>query len=197
MVYLLLKNIRQIILIISTLLLAACSSSPISIQLQPELSSNQTTAPLMSKTIWEVSSQDHRIAQYLIEVTKGEKAATLINESKSSRLIIENSLQQQWSKHGLRFNADSADKINIQLIKLLAKVEQNTVTHNIDSEIVIKVELSTKKQIFSKIFTSHLTKEGAFTANIKKVNEQLNIQLSQLLNEIIQDPQLNAKLQQL
>ena len=197
MVYLLLKNFRLTILIISTLLLVACSTSPISMQLQPELSSNQAAVPLTSKTIWEINSQDHRIAQYLIEVTKGEGAATLINESKSSRLIIENTLQQQWSKRGLRFNTNSTDKINIQLIKLLAKVEQKTLTHNIDSKIVIKVELNTKKQLFRKIFTAHLTKEGAFTANIKKVSEQLNIQLSQLLNEIIQDPQLNVKLQQL
>lgn len=197
MINLFLKNIRQSILLISPLLLVACSSTPISMQLQPELSSGKAAATLTSKTIWQINSQDHRIAQYLIEVTKGEGAATLINESKSSRLIIEKALQQQWSKHGLRFNTNSADKINIQLIKLLAKVEQKTVAHDIDSEIAIKVKLSTKKQIFSKVFTSHLTKEGAFTANINKVSEQLNTQLSQLLNEIIQDPQLNAKLQQL
>ena len=91
----------------------------------------------------------------------------------------------------------SKNKINIQLIKLLAKVEQNTLTHNIDSKMIIKVELSTKSKIFSKTFTSRFTKEGPFNVDIKKTAEQLNIQLSQLLNEIIQDPQLNAKLQQL
>ena len=196
MIYLLLKNIHKAILFISSFLLVACSTSLVSMQLQPELSSTQT-APLTSKVVWEISSQDLRIAQYLIEVTKGEDAATLINESQSSRLIIENALQQQWSKHGLIFTANSTDKINIQLIKLLAKVEQNTLTHNINSTIVIKVKLKTKNKIFSKIFRSRFTKEGPFAADIEKVSEQLNVQLSQLLNEIIQDPELSAKLQQL
>lgn len=197
MVYLLLKNIHKVILFISSLLLVACSSSPVSMQLQPELSSLQTASPLTNKIVWEISSQDRRIEQYLIEVTKGRNAATLINESQSSRLIIENALQQQWSKHGLRFSADSTDKINIQLIKLLAKVKQNTLTHNTHSKIVIKVELSTKNKIFSKIFSSRFTQEGVFAADINKISEQLNVQLSQLLNEIIQDSELNAKLQQL
>ena len=196
MVYLLLKKIRQTTLIICTILLVSCST-PISIQLQPELPANQTALPLTNKTAWKIDSQDQRIAQYLIEVTKDEGAATLINGSQNSRLLIENILQQQWSKLGLKFNDNSADKINIQLIKLLAKVEQNTLTHNIDSKMIIKVELSTKSKIFSKTFTSRFTKEGPFNVDIKKTAEQLNIQLSQLLNEIIQDPQLNAKLQQL
>ncbi len=197
MIDLLLKNIHRTLFIIAPLLLAACSSSPISMQLQPELALTQTSEPLISQSSWGINSQDHRIEKYLIEVSKGEKAATLINESQSSRLIIETALQQQWHKQGLRFNAESSNNINIKLIKLLAKVEQKTLTHHIASKIVIKVELSSKKQTFSKIFTLQSSKKGIFSANIDKVGEQLNIQLTQVLNEIIKDPQLNAKLQQL
>ena len=179
------------------MLLIACSTPPLSMQLQPELAANQPSRPLTNKADWGIGSQDQRIAQYLIEITKGEGAATLVNESQSSRLIIENTLQQQWSKNGIRFTADSTDKINIQLIKLLTKVEQNPLSHKINSTIVIKVELSTKGKVFSKTFRSRFTKEGPFSADIKKTGKQLNIQLSQLLTEIVQDPQLNAKLKQL
>ncbi len=193
----LLKNIHRTLLIIAPLLLVACTSSPISMQLQPELTVTQTSEPLISKSSWAINSQDHRIEKYLIEVSKGEKAATLINESQSSRLIIETALQQQWHKKGLRFNAESSNKINIELIKLLAKVEQKTLTHNIATKIVIKVELSSRAQTFSKIFTLQSTKKGVFTANTQKLGEQLNTQLAQVLNEIIKDPQLHVKLQQL
>ncbi len=197
MIHLLLKSAHNALLIISAVLLAACSTSPASVQLQPELSLNQTGKLLQSKLIWNISSQDQRIAHYLIEITDGDNAATLINESQSSRLIIENVLHKQWIKQGLTFKADSEDKIDIQLIKLLAKVEQNTLTHNINSKIVIKVKLSSENTIFSKTFKSRFNQEGVFTADSKQVTEQLNDQLSQLLNEIIQDPELNAKLQQL
>lgn len=193
----LLKNIHRTLFIIAPLLLVACSSSPISMQLQPELALSKTSEPLISQSTWGINSQDHRIEKYLIEVSKGEKAATLINESQSSRLIIETALQQQWHQQGLRFNDQSSHNINLELIKLLAKVEQKTLSHHIASKIVIKVELSSKRQTFSKIFTLQSTKKGVFTANIEKVGEQLNIQLAQVLNEIIKDPQLNAKLQQL
>ena len=197
MIYLILKKISQSTIIMSIILLVGCATPPVSIRLQPNLAMNQATHPFTNKTAWEINSQDHRIAQYLIEVTKGKGVAILVNESQSSRLIIENTLQQQWHNHGLNIKTNSADKINIQLIKLLVKVQQDPVVHNIDANIIINVELKTENKVFSKIFRSHSTKEALFSADIKKTGKQLNIQLSQLLSEIVQDPELNAKLQQL
>jgi uncharacterized lipoprotein len=166
-------------------------------QLQPELSAAQTANSLISRVGWEINSQDLRIEQYLIEITNGKNAASLINESQSSRLIIENALQQQWHKRGLIFKTQSENKIDVQLIKLLAKVEQNTLSHNIDSQIVIRIKLTTKNKIISKTFTSNLSKEGVFSADPGEVSKELNTQLSQLLTEIIQDQELNTRLQQL
>ena len=197
MSHLLLKKISLVIFIIISVLSAGCSTPPVSMRVQPTLLKNQTTIPFTSKTVWNINSQDHRIAQYLIEVTKGKGAATLVNESQSSRLIIENALQQEWQKYGLLTNTDSTNKINIEIIKLLAKVQQNPVNHTINSNIIINVKLKTENNVFSKIFRSHATKEAPFSADINKTGKQLNIQLSQLLNEIIQDPELNAKLHQL
>lgn len=196
-IHLLLRSTRKTILIISTVLLTACSSTPASIQLSPKLSVAQTAQPLQSKSGWSIGSQDQRIAHYLIEISSGDDAATLINESQSSRLIIENNLRKQWLKEGLTYQADSPSKIEIQLIKLLTKVEQKNLTYENQSKIVINIKLRTENKIFSKTFTSRFTEEGIFTPEIKKLNTQLNTQLSQLLNEIIKDPELNAKLQQL
>lgn len=197
MIHLLLRSTRKAILIISTVLLTACSSTPTSIQLRPELSAIQTTQALQTKSSWSISSQDQRIAHYLIEISRGDDVATLINESQSSRLTIENSLRQQWIKKGLTYQPDSPAKIEIQLIKLLTKVEQKNLTYQNHSKIVINIILRTEKKIFSKTFTSRFTEEGIFTPAIKKLSTQLTTQLSQLLNEIIKDPELNAKLQQL
>jgi len=196
-IHLLLRSTSKTILIISAVLLTACSSTPASIQLRPELSVVQTTQPLQSKSSWSIGSQDQRIAHYLIEISSGDDVATLINESQSSRLIIEKSLRKQWIKEGLTYQADSPAKIEVQLIKLLAKVEQKNLTYKNHSKIVINIKLRTENKIFSKTFTSRFTKEGIFTPEIKALSAQLNTQLSQLLNEIIKDPELNAKLQQL
>jgi len=191
------KNTGNAILLLSLFLLAACTTSPLSIQLHPQLTDKESRAQLEGQIEWQINSEDLRIAHHLIEITDGEKAALLVNESQSSRLIIENALQQQWRQSGLNFKTDSVNKITIGLLRLLAEVEQNSLTHNTSSQIVLKVELSNEKRVFSKFFRSRFTKEGPFTADIKKVAAQLNTQLSQLLNEIVQDQEVNAKLLQL
>lgn len=191
------KNIQLLILFICSFILVACTTTPVSMQLQPEISSAQAADSLISRVGWEINSQDLRIEQYLIEITNGKNAASLINESQSSRLIIEKALQQQWHKRGLIFKTQSINKIDVQLIKLLAKVEQNTLSHNIDSQIVIRVKLTTANRIISKTFTSNLSKEGVFSADLEEVSKELNNQLSQLLTEIIQDQELNSKLQEI
>lgn len=196
MTYLLVKKAYRAVLIVSAVLLMACSTSPSSVELQPELSLKDGDL-LQDSLIWRVGSQDKRIAQYLIEITKGDNAARLINESRNSRVIIENVLRQQWIKQGLTIQADGANIIDIQLIKLLAKVEQNSLSYKIDSNIIIIVKLHAGNKKFSKTFNSRFGKEGVFTADVEKVTEQLNDQLSQLLNEIVQDSELNAKLQKI
>lgn len=195
MIYLLLKKAYQASLIMSAILLMGCSISPTSVQLEPDLWAKQTGQTLQSQLTWQLSSQDQRTAHYLIEIIEGNNAARLINESQSSRLIIEKALQQQWIKKGLAIQANGANSIDIQLIRLLVNVEQNSVTYNSNSQIVIAVKLQSEGKAFSKTFKSRFSKEGVLTADVKAVSERLNDQLSQLLYEILQDAELNAKLQ--
>lgn len=191
-----LKRITATLSFISLLLLFACSTTPLSIQLQPEFELNQNAPLLSNKIDWQVNSQDQRIAQYLIETSNGKDAATLINEAQSSRLLIANTLQQQWQKRGLTFASSSKNIIDIQIINLLAKVDQKTLLHNTRVQVVINIKLITNNSVFTKTFISKTSQEGAFKADIKEINNQLNAQLSELLNKIIQDPELNGKLEQ-
>lgn len=197
MVSLFLKIFRQTILLIVIFALFACSTSPLSIQLQPNLPESQSKTTLTNKSIWQIGSQDYRIAQYLVAVIEGDGVATLVNDSQSSRLTIEHALQQQWQNNGLTLSKQSDHKINIQLIELLATITQGPLSYSIDSNIILRVNLSTTSKGFSKTYKSHSTKERSFSADIKTTSEQLNIQLSKLLNEVVNDPQLNTKLQQL
>ncbi|MEH6453502.1 MAG: YajG family lipoprotein [Psychromonas sp.] len=196
MIYLHLKKIRTIALALSALFLFSCSSTSSTMLLEPEIVNEEKPQSLNNNINWSLSSQDQRIAHYLIEISTGDDVATLINEEKSSRLIIQKALHEQWKARGLKFTDNSDYKIDIQLIKLLGEVEQASFNHQLNSNIVIKVKLSSEQQIFSKTFTSHFYSKRPFSANSDKISEQLNDQLSQLLNEIIQDPELNTKLQQ-
>jgi len=191
------KRIRTCMLITSTVLLISCASPITSIQLQPTLLSPDQGIQLSNEKAWDVMSQDYRIEQYLIEVINGRNAATLINESKSSRLLIEKTLKKQWQKEGLNFALNSTNQMTIKIVKLLASVKQTTVNYATDSNIIINVQLKTPEKQFNKVFKSHFTKEGPFGVDIDDTGKQLNTQLSELLEQIINDPELNNKLQQL
>jgi uncharacterized lipoprotein len=163
-------------------------------QVQPKISTEKKMPVIDSDITWSLSSQDRRIARYLIEISAGDGLATLVNESNSSRLIIQQTLHQQWLAQGLSIYPNNDYKIDIQLIKLLAKVKQSTYKHKIDSEVVIKIQLKSNNKTFSKTFNSQALSEAPFNADSVKISTQLNKQLSQLLTEIVKDPELNSKL---
>ena len=196
--FLLLKKIpKNLLLLTSLLFIISCSHSPTSVAPQPELLIKENDKSLHSKLTWTMRSQDQRVAHYLIEISSGDGVATLVNESQSSRMLIEKTVRKQWREQGLRFTSDSQYKIDLQIVKLLAQVKQNSFSFDLNSNIILKVKLSSENKTFTKTFTAHLTEEAPFSADVKKITEQLNAQLSQLLTEIVQDPELIAKLQQL
>jgi uncharacterized lipoprotein len=189
------KTIRLLTLVSATLFLFSCSNVLTTMQVQPEISTEKNISVINSDINWSLSSQDRRIAHYLIEISAGDGVATLVNESNSSRLIIQQTLHQQWFAQGLNLTPDSDYKIDVQLIKLLAKVKQSTYKHKIDSEVVIKIQLKSNNKTFSKTFNSHAGSEAPFNANGVKISAQLNKQLSRLLTEIVKDPELKSKLE--
>jgi uncharacterized lipoprotein len=187
------------IILLSTLFLSACSNTPTSLKLTPSLDTNITVNKVEKKQKWALNSKDFRTARYLIAISTGDDVATLVNESTSTRLIVEKTLQKHWVNQGYRFTdkAGNSHQIEVQLIKLLAKVEQGTVSHETNINVIIKIQLNSDKSTFSKTFRSHYEENAPFRANIESLTTQLNTQLSQLLDQVVQDPELNDKLLQL
>lgn len=188
--------IKNIIVTGSVFFLVACSHPPQnSIALQP-LPINVPDTSLQSDLIWQLTTTDKRIAHYLIAISDGDDVATLVNEKTNTLALIENRLQTAWGKQQLNINTQkkNSNNIDIQLIKLLTKVQQNTLSYELKNTIKIKINLTSTQQHFSKTFTQSFTKTGAFKVKINDLNESLNAQLSILLNSIIHDPELNLKL---
>ncbi|WP_232772509.1 YajG family lipoprotein [Psychromonas sp. Urea-02u-13] len=187
------------VILLSTLFLSACSSTPTSLKLTPNLNDNITINKVEKNQKWLLDSKDFRTARYLIAISAGDDVATLVNESISTRISVEKLLQNHWTKQGYRFtdNQGNSHQIEVQLIKLLAEVEQGTLSHETDINVIIKIQLNSDKSTFSKTFRSHYEEKAAFSADVEVLATQLNTQLSQLLDQIVQDPELNDKLLQL
>lgn len=182
--------------LLSTLFLVACSSTPTSLALTPKLDGKVATNDIQRPQSWLIKSKDLRTARYLIAISSGDDVAELINESSSTRLAIEKTLQNHWQKQGHQFtdNQDNSHQIEVQLVKLLAEVEQATLSHETEINAIIKIQLKTNLTTYSKTFRSHYERTSPFSAKVDSLGTQLNTQLSQLLEQIVEDEELNSKL---
>ncbi|WP_413701685.1 YajG family lipoprotein [Psychromonas sp. KJ10-10] len=188
--------LKLVAILLSTLLLATCSSTPTSLELTPKLQGNITGEPVQSQQDWLIKSKDLRTARYLIAISSGDEVAQLINESTSTRQTVERLLQHNWQKQGHLFTnkENHSHQIEIQLIKLLAEVEQRTLSHETEINAIIKVQLQSNQRTYSKTFRSHYEEKSPLSAKVNSLATQLNEQLSQLLEQILQDEELNNKL---
>ena len=189
-------QLKYLLIILCSLTLISCASIPTHIDIKPQLDLKTTAYRFNNQQAWQVSSQDLRVARHLIEIIDGDNVAQLVNEQQSLRLLIENNLTQTWLNNGLKVDDESAYKIDIQLIKALTTVIEPIISYDVETQMIIKVQLTHKNKVFVRLFRSNHQWEAPFATNIDRITKELNIQLSQLLNQIIQDPELNAKLQQ-
>lgn len=193
--YMLNTYLKFFLLTISLSSLLGCASVPTHIKIQPDITLDKGPNTFSNPRPWRVASQDLRVARHLIEIVDGDNVAQLINEEESLRRLIENSLTQAWVNNGLKLDEISGYHIDINLIKSLATVTESSFSYSVKSQLMIKVQLFKQENTYVKLFRSNEQWEAPFSANVPAINEKLNTQLSQLLKQIIQDEELNAKLE--
>jgi len=188
--------LKKSLLISSLLTLISCASVPTDINIIPDLDLKAGTYTFTNENPWQVDSQDLRIERHLVQIVDGDKVAQLINEHQSVRLLIEKNLSEAWANNKLKIVDQSDYKIDIKLIKVLATVKEAAVSYEVKSELILKIQVTHQGNIYVKLFKSNNQWEGPFTASISRITKELSVQLSELLNQIVQDEELNDKLQQ-
>lgn len=189
------RYLKKALFISSLLTLISCASVPTDINIIPDLDLKAGTYTFTSEKSFQVNSQDLRIERHLVQIVDGEKVAQLINEHQSIRLLIEKNLSEAWTNNKLNLVDQSEYKIDIKLIKALATVKEAAVSYEVKSELILKIQVMHQGNIYVKLFKSNNQWEGPFTASISRITKELSVQLSELLNQIIQDEELNDKLQ--
>lgn len=190
------KNYLQKTLFISSLLtLISCAVIPTDINIIPDLDLKAGTYTFTNQNAWQVDSKDLRIERHLVQIVDGEKVAQLINEHQSVRLLIEKNLSDTWLNNKLKIADQSDYKINIKLIKALATVEEKTVSYQVKSELILRIQVVHQGNIYVKSFKSNNQWEGPLTASIPRITKEMSAQFAELLNQIVQDEELNDKLQ--
>ena len=190
------RYLKKTLLISSLLTLISCATVPTDINIIPDLDLKVGTYSFNNDNVWQIGSQDLRVERHLVQIVDGDKVAQLINEHQSVRLLIEKNLSEAWANNKLNIVNQSDYKIDIKLIKALATVEEAAVSYEVKSEMVIKIQVTHQGNIYVKLFKSNSQWEGPFTASISRITKELSVQLSELLNQIVQDQELNDKIEQ-
>ena len=176
------------LLISGVLGLSACSSQPQQVALTPSIEVNDSA---QHSIIAAIKSQDLRSNRFLISIhQEGEEQAQLISSGNNLRQSIEQQLSSAWQQQGIGFVPDSPNLITIDILELANKVEESSVKHTASSVMRLKVTIDTPQKTLSKQFRSTHTNEGAFSVNVSKQSEAMSQQLSELLTQIANDPQL-------
>ncbi len=176
------------LLISGVLGLSACSSQPQQVALTPSIEVNNSA---QHSIIAAIKSQDLRSNRFLISIhQEGEEQAQLISSGNNLRQNIEQQLSSAWQQQGIGFVPDSPNLITIDILELANKVEESSVKHAASSVMRLKVTIDTPHKTLSKQFRSTHTNEGAFSVNVSKQSEAMSQQLSELLTQIANDPQL-------
>jgi len=186
---------KSLVILISLLTLMSCTSIPTHTNIEPTINLTNSTYTFTNTHLWKIKSQDQRIEHHVIEIVDGDNVAQLINEQQSLRLLVEKSLSSAWANNKLKIDQTSDYQVDIQLVKALATVTESTFSYDVTSEMKIKVVLTHQGNVFVKLFRSGKQWDAAFSTKTEAITKQLDQQLSQLLEQIINDQELNSQLQ--
>lgn len=190
------NHLKKTVIITALFTLIGCSSVPTDININPELNLALGQHSFNSELTWQVNSQDLRVARHLVQIGDDDEAAQLINEQQSLRLLLQKNLTNAWLGNKLKITPQSDYKIDIKLMKALATATEAVLTYEVKSQLIIKIQLTHQGKKFVKLFRSNNQWKAPFSTDVTRITEELNTQLSELLSQIVQDEEMNARLQQ-
>jgi uncharacterized lipoprotein len=185
------KNNRLKLLITSVLLatVTACSTAPTHLIVTPQVqlpASNQ-----FSNQEAKITVVDMRTSTHIVQILKEDKAATILSAEQRLEYIIKDVLTSQWHKQGLQFNATAKNDITVTIEKAIISVDQESVSYNTQSEIILKVSIDNTKQTLTSRFKNRAHSEGALKADIAVLEREFNQHLSTLLKQILTSKDIN------
>jgi uncharacterized lipoprotein len=183
------KNSLIITIILSTLL-AACTNTTNMIIVSPDLVNHAPTNFQYGTKSLQLSVQDLRTTQHVVEITKKDQSAQLLKSQESLNNIVLKNLSEQFIKQGLNINNLATNQLAVTIEKALINVEQSLIQHKFSSQITLRVSLYNGQQRFNKGYQIKGNGKGPLHADIAVLGRDFNQQLSQLLAQLLSDPEL-------
>ncbi|GAW96634.1 MULTISPECIES: YajG family lipoprotein [Colwellia] len=177
------NKLKSIALASLLIAIVGCSAAPTHLIVSPQVylsPSNQLSHKQAQLTVIDMRTSTH-----IIQILEQDEAAIILSSKQRLEEIIEALLAKQWQQQGLAFNNSAKNKMTVTIEKAVISVEQETVSYNTQSEIIIKVSIDNGKQTLTSRFKTRGHSEGALNADIAVLEREFNQHLSSLLKQIL------------
>lgn len=181
------KN-KIILSLLLTTALAACSSSPRSLIVAPQVyvSNNPQNSHLSAN----IQVQDLRTANHIVQIFREGEPAELFASQGHLQDIVTTSLVSAYKKSGLHSDASANNFVKVTIEKAQINVTQTMMKYQASNQIRLVVNINNDEQSITKSFVSNGTNNGVLNADLAVLERDFNQQLGQLIVQIVQDSEL-------
>jgi uncharacterized lipoprotein len=183
------KNLLLITSLIMTVVLAGCASAPSHLIIAPEIMSTSVSQHANQQA--SLNLVDMRTAIHIVQILREGEAATLFSAQERLEDIIKSSLSKHWQQQGLSIKTTAVNSINIAIEKAVISVTQETLSYEVQTEIVLKVKINNGIQTLTSTFNNRGNSEGPFKADIAVLERNFNQRLANLLEQILANDKIN------
>jgi uncharacterized lipoprotein len=170
-------------------IIAACTTTPTHLIISPQV--NMAPSNTLAGKEAQLTVIDMRTSTHIIQILKKDKAATILSSKKRLEDIIQEILSENWQKQGLNISETGTNKITVTIDKAIISVDQESVSYDTQSEIIVKVSINNSKQTLTSRFKTRGHSEGALNADIAVLEKEFNQHLSALLKQMLNSKDIN------
>jgi len=182
-------NLLPITSIIITFLLSSCTSAPNHLIIAPEIIVPSVIQHTNQQAVLDVV--DMRTANHVVQILREGEASTIFSAQERLEKIIKNSLNKHWQQQGLSIQTSAVNSINVSIEKAIISVTQETMSYQVQSEIVLKVTVNNSEQTLTSTFKNTGNSKGPFKADIAVLERNFNQRLANLLQQILANEKIN------
>ncbi len=177
----------------AALILGGCASHPQSLILAPTEPMPTLTAAHSSSVA--LTSTDHRTDTFLVRIQEGDGPAQLINASSNPRALLESGLRDGLSRQGYAMSGQGQVRMALTLEELRVDVDQSAMRHAANSRATATLVVEQDNRQLVKRYQARGELTGVLKVESAVLEREVNDRLNQLLNAMLNDPELHQFIQ--
>ncbi|MBW3164442.1 YajG family lipoprotein [Ferrimonas balearica] len=181
------------LLLAAAVLLGGCASHPQSLIIAP--TEPMPTVNAASSASVELSSTDHRTDTFLVRIHDGDGPAQLINASSNPRALLESGLRDGLSHQGYAMSGHGTVRMALTLEELQVDVDQSAMRHIANSRATATLVVEQDNRQLVKRYQARGEVKGVLKVESSVLEREVNDRLNQLLNAMLNDPELHQFIQ--